>query len=197
MAITRRSNNRQPRLFRAAANIPALPGAYVLVIALARPLEVAIGGGTPQRLAPGRYLYCGSARGPGGLKARIARHMRCGKPVRWHVDRLTEHGSVRGVWIFPAGDECALAARLEHFQAKWTPVRRPNMRPRSENETTRREAERIPILSKRDSLQRLPLQTPQALAATGLRSPPSAWLTIACASDTMVWRCFSSRKLSA
>jgi len=117
MAITRRSNDRQPRLFRAAANIPALPGAYVLVITLARPLEVAIGGGTPQRLAPGRYLYCGSARGPGGLKARIARHMRCGKPVRWHVDRLTEHGSVRGAWIFPAGDECALAARLAHLPA--------------------------------------------------------------------------------
>lgn len=115
MAITQRSNNRQPRLFRTAATIPALPGAYVLVIALARQLEVAIGGRAPQELRPGRYLYCGSARGPGGLKARIARHMRCGKPLRWHVDRLTEHGSVRGAWIFPAGNECALAAQLSHL----------------------------------------------------------------------------------
>jgi Uri superfamily endonuclease len=41
-------------------------------------------------LPAGRYLYCGSAKGPGGLKARLSRHMRRGKSVRWHIDRLTE-----------------------------------------------------------------------------------------------------------
>ncbi|MGE4527232.1 MAG: DUF123 domain-containing protein [Rhodospirillaceae bacterium] len=80
-----------------------MPGAYVLAVAL----DCAAAG-----LPPGRYLYCGSAKGPGGLKARLARHMRKGKAVRWHVDRITEAGRVLGVWAFPGGDECALAQRL-------------------------------------------------------------------------------------
>jgi Uri superfamily endonuclease len=34
--------------------------------------------------------------------------MRRGKSVRWHVDQLTEQGSVVGSWVFPGGDECEL-----------------------------------------------------------------------------------------
>jgi Uri superfamily endonuclease len=30
-------------------------------------------------LPAGRYLYCGSAKGPGGLKARLSRHFRRGR----------------------------------------------------------------------------------------------------------------------
>lgn len=104
----------RPRLFRSAADIPSVAGAYVLVIDLAEPVRVAVGAHA-WRLGPGRYLYCGSAHGPGGLHARVARHMRRGKPVRWHVDQLTERGGVRGAWIFPRRHECALAARLSHL----------------------------------------------------------------------------------
>jgi len=86
-----------------AETVPAVPGAYVLAVAL----DCAAAG-----LPPGRYLYCGSAKGPGGLKARLARHMRKGKAVRWHVDRIIEAGRVLGAWAFPGGDECALAQRL-------------------------------------------------------------------------------------
>ena len=60
----------------------------------------------PAPPAPGFYLYCGSAKGPGGLAARLARHMRHGKAIRWHVDVLTEAGTVLGAWTFPGGDEC-------------------------------------------------------------------------------------------
>jgi histidyl-tRNA synthetase len=63
-------------------------------------------------LPAGRYLYCGSAKGPGGLKARLSRHFRRGKSVRWHVDQLTERGSVIGSWIFPGGFECELVRRF-------------------------------------------------------------------------------------
>jgi len=87
------------------------------MIDLVESAVVAIGRGTPQTLAPGRYLYCGSAKGPGGLTARVARHMRRGKPIRWHVDHLTERGAIRGAWIFPGHEECALAARLSHLPA--------------------------------------------------------------------------------
>ena len=103
-----------PGLVQTAADIPDLAGAYVLVIDLAEPVRVTIGGHT-WRLESGRYLYCGSAHGPGGLHARVARHMRRGKPIRWHVDQLTERGRVRGALTFPGRRECALAAQLAHL----------------------------------------------------------------------------------
>ena len=106
------------RLHRRAEDIPTDPGAYVLALALTRPLAITIGGAT-RMLGAGRYLYCGSAYGPGGLRARIARHLRPVKPVRWHIDRLTACTRVRGAWAFPGGDECALARALAHLP---TPV---------------------------------------------------------------------------
>lgn len=91
---------------------PPGPGAYVVAIAVAAPLAVRLGGGVSARLRPGRYLYCGSAYGPGGLPARLGRHFRKDKSIRWHVDQLTTAGEVRGAWAIPGGDECELVARL-------------------------------------------------------------------------------------
>ena len=99
---------------RRPKDIPGAPGAYILVVALTRPLTITIFG-TTGTLRAGHYLYCGSAYGPGGLRARIARHLRPSKPVRWHIDRLTTSGKVRGAWIFPDSDECALARSLAHL----------------------------------------------------------------------------------
>ena len=98
-----------------ADEIPALPGAYVLAISLSKLVMVSICREPPAALAPGCYLYCGSAKGPGGLAARLARHMRHGKAIRWHVDGLTEAGTVLGAWTFPGGDECDLVAALSHL----------------------------------------------------------------------------------
>lgn len=94
------------------------PGAYVLAVELAScSMTVALPGKPAVSLSPGRYLYCGSARGPGGLRARLGRHMRRGKTVRWHIDRLTEVGAVLGAWVFPGGCECELAAALSKLPA--------------------------------------------------------------------------------
>jgi Uri superfamily endonuclease len=98
-----------------ADEIPALPGAYVLAINLSELVVVSICRKPSAVLAPGCYLYCGSAKGPGGLAARLARHMRHGKAIRWHVDGLTEAGTVLGAWTFPGGDECDLVAALSHL----------------------------------------------------------------------------------
>lgn len=106
-----------PVLYRAAADMPTSKGAYLLVIELARPCGVALPGKTRAILDPGIYLYCGSARGPGGLKARVGRHLRRGKSVRWHVDRLTRAGRAVGAFVFPDGSECDLVARLRHLSA--------------------------------------------------------------------------------
>jgi Uri superfamily endonuclease len=95
--------------------IPAVPGAYVLAINLTAPLAVQIRAKPPLRLPIGRYLYCGSAKGPGGLRARLAHHMRGGKSIHWHIDRLTEAGTVLGAWTFPGEDECDLVTALSHL----------------------------------------------------------------------------------
>lgn len=89
-----------------------MPGAYVLDLRLVRPcaFETRLLG--PVELPEGRYFYAGSARGPGGLRARVARHLRRNKPLRWHVDYVTRKAQEIAVIAVPGGDECALAARL-------------------------------------------------------------------------------------
>ena len=103
-------NSDNGKVLHHAADAPPLPGAYVLAVELAAPLAVTLPNRPAATLGPGHYLYCGSARGPGGLRARLSRHMRRGKTVRWHIDRLTEAGAVLGAWFFPGGDECELVA---------------------------------------------------------------------------------------
>ena len=84
------------------------PGAYLLLIELTAPLALDIPRLGAATLRPGRYAYGGSAYGPGGLRARIGRHLRAHKARRWHVDRLTAAGRVVGIRAVPGGRECAL-----------------------------------------------------------------------------------------
>ena len=98
-----------------ADDVPSLPGAYAVAIEFTDKVAVTLSGRSPIVLPAGRYLYCGSAKGPGGLEARLSRHMRRGKPVRWHVDQLTEQGLVVGNWIFPGGDECEVVQMCSYL----------------------------------------------------------------------------------
>jgi len=102
--------------------LPAAPGAHVLLIRLDRPLARTIGRLGPVCLAAGLYGYCGSARGPGGIRARVRRHLRREKAIRWHVDHLT--GAAAGIRAIakPGGDECALARRLLALDRVAVPV---------------------------------------------------------------------------
>ena len=95
-----------------AEPLPAEPGAYLLLIELAAPLALEIPRLGAATLGPGRYAYGGSAYGPGGLRARIGRHLRAEKTPRWHVDRLTAAGQVVGVRAVPGGRECMLVRDL-------------------------------------------------------------------------------------
>jgi len=60
----------------------------------------------------GWFAYVGSARGPGGVKARVGRHLSKEKRAKWHIDHLTRWASVAEVWI------CEGKATLEHEFAK-------------------------------------------------------------------------------
>lgn len=103
------------RWCRTPHRLPALPGAYALLIELGRPVPlpprfVTVG---RARLPAGTYLYLGSAKGGGGIRARCTRHMAREKTLRWHVDWLTTRARRVRALPFPGGNECALVAALE------------------------------------------------------------------------------------
>jgi Uri superfamily endonuclease len=99
----------------AAQSIPEGGGAYLLILRLDRPHALNIPTLSAEFLPPGWYAYAGSARGPGGLSARIARHLETDKPVRWHIDRLTPAADPLLALAYPEADECALlSALLDH-----------------------------------------------------------------------------------
>ncbi|RLF06693.1 MAG: GIY-YIG nuclease family protein [Thermoprotei archaeon] len=67
---------------------PPFPGTYALLLRLSAGLRVRVLGHV-HLLTPGTYVYVGSALGPGGLRARLARHFSKNKRLRWHVDQIT------------------------------------------------------------------------------------------------------------
>lgn len=106
---------------RAPADLPNGPGAYLLVIGLDRPVVLNIPRFAGVTVTPGWYIYAGSANGPGGMRARVARHLRRDKQVHWHVDHLTHAASLAAV-CFPGSDECNLVERLTSASAFTVPV---------------------------------------------------------------------------
>jgi Uri superfamily endonuclease len=99
--------NRCENDLAAATQLPASPGAYMLWVRCDRPVALA-GRFAGTVLAPGSYLYFGSARGPGGLRARVHRHLRADKRPRWHLDQLTTAPGVQlAARVWPGGGECA------------------------------------------------------------------------------------------
>jgi len=97
-----------------------VPGAVALPPRLVTPERARLNGGF---LDGGWLVYAGSARGPGGLQARISRHLRADKPRRWHVDWLTSAPGAK-VWAcpVPGGDECALLEVAHGLPGAWVPV---------------------------------------------------------------------------
>ena len=94
-----------------AGALPRSKGAYALVILLDTRVEVRPRG-IELVLAPGDYVYAGSAYGPGGLRARVSRHFRRDKPLRWHVDPLTIAARQICAITVEDGSECEIVARL-------------------------------------------------------------------------------------
>jgi Uri superfamily endonuclease len=71
--------------------LPTLPGVYAVQFSLAHAQRLDIGQLGRFDFAPGAYIYLGSAHGPGGLKARLGRHLK-DHPTRlhWHIDYLRQ-----------------------------------------------------------------------------------------------------------
>lgn len=75
-------------------SIASNPGTYALILQVENAVNIQVGQLAKQEFLPGFYLYCGSARGPGGVRARVDRHLRKRKKSHWHIDYLTSgtHG---------------------------------------------------------------------------------------------------------
>jgi Uri superfamily endonuclease len=96
------------------ADIPADPGTYVLGLELTRRIDTVIGALGRFAFEPGLYLYVGSARGPGGLAARLNHHLHSRARPHWHLDHLRETASPIAVWFLEGSErrECIWATRL-------------------------------------------------------------------------------------
>ena len=102
--------------------VPPLPGCYALNLLVRDPVTIHVGRLGEIAFPAGNYIYVGSARGPGGLRARIARHLRLEKKIHWHIDRLTSRFPVNTVRYSAAAEigECEIAtgiASLDGFQS--------------------------------------------------------------------------------
>lgn len=100
-----------------AAGPPPGKGIYLLLFRLRREVR----GPGSLRFPRGGYAYAGSARGAGGLAARLRRYFNLvrSKTPWWNIDRLTMAPGYRplGAIVFPGpgGDECGLVRRLQRI----------------------------------------------------------------------------------
>ncbi len=90
------------------------PGLYALALWLEAETEITIGALGSHVFPKGHYVYVGSAWGPGGLAARVGRHLRVThKRARWHIDYARAYAEPTHVWLAPhARGECAWAHRM-------------------------------------------------------------------------------------
>ncbi len=87
-------------------------GLYIALFRLPRRRTLRIGRLGRFRFPAGYYAYVGSAQK--NLQARVARHARQQKPLRWHIDYLSTHAPMVGALLLPVtkSAECRLAAAL-------------------------------------------------------------------------------------
>ena len=101
-----------------ASSLPVQAGTYALLLRVPGRQQLRIGGLGTRDLVAGWYVYAGSARGHGGIRARVSRHLCHDKKRRWHIDyvrvvagvrdvrwtldrRLTEHDVIASVLSLP------------------------------------------------------------------------------------------------
>ena len=105
--------------------LPRVAGAYGLLFQLPAAVVIQPGRLGAVTLEAGAYLYAGSARGPGGLRARVGRHCRTtDKKPHWHIDALTAVAPVVEVWLVETDErlECVWTAAWRALPGTIGPV---------------------------------------------------------------------------
>ncbi|WP_316860075.1 GIY-YIG nuclease family protein [uncultured Cohaesibacter sp.] len=101
-------------------NCPKDAGIYLVAIELKH--AAALKRPSAMMLKAGLYVYAGSAHGPGGLKARLSRHLKKEKTLRWHIDQLTTQASSLTAFGWLDGTECDLVKLLSNNPDFFHPV---------------------------------------------------------------------------
>ena len=98
-------------------DLPGLSGTYALLLHLDAPMPLTVGRLGSFTFPAGDYVYVGSARGPGGLRARVRRHARRAKRRHWHIDYLPGNARLAAVHAVVDAErrECAWAAALSRL----------------------------------------------------------------------------------
>ncbi len=87
-------------------------GLYIAVFHFPQTRDITIGKLGTFNFQAGFYFYVGTAQR--NLDARIERHGRQDKPLRWHIDYLSIHAYMLGAILIdgPRDRECDLATKL-------------------------------------------------------------------------------------
>ncbi|MGD2104684.1 MAG: GIY-YIG nuclease family protein [Anaerolineae bacterium] len=106
--------------------LPEQPGTYALILRLSQGTTISVGSLGEFNFPAGWYAYAGSARGPGGLDARVSRHIRESKGLHWHIDYLRAHAEPAAVWYDTghARRECTWASALSQVPGTSSPAPR-------------------------------------------------------------------------
>lgn len=102
----------------------AVSGTYLLLMHLYQPQRLRIGRLGWFDLPSGVCAYAGSAFGPGGLAARVSRHLRAAKRLHWHIDYLLAAVAADEVWVTCSTErlECQWAGHLLRTPGASAPV---------------------------------------------------------------------------
>jgi sugar fermentation stimulation protein A len=103
-----------------ASSIPA-GGVYIALFHLAHARRIRVGQLGTIVFPASRYAYVGTAQR--NLLARLSRHGRRRKPLKWHIDYLSVRAEMIGAIVIegPKSLECRLATALVHDGAE--PIR--------------------------------------------------------------------------
>lgn len=106
-------------------HLPSLPGTYALLLRLDHTTRVQVGALGMFHFPRGWYIYVGSARGAGGLGARLRHHWRIALRAHWHLDFLRSVARPTEIWwqIGAAKRECQWAQALGCDKAAVVPAK--------------------------------------------------------------------------
>ena len=116
----------------------AEPGTYALLLKLDKQERITVDKLGTFGFPVGYYLYVGSALGPGGLRARLARHQRdsesssqssssqTGQKLHWHIDYLLQRAQLIEMWSVASEErlECKWGEIARRLSGAQVPVRR-------------------------------------------------------------------------
>ncbi len=108
-----------------SGNLKPIPGTYALILQALKAQTVEIGRLGSLQVVPGYYVYIGSAFGPGGLRARIGRHLGNTKVRHWHIDYMMQAAFIQAVWFSydPVRHECDWAKAFQTMPGASVPLK--------------------------------------------------------------------------